>query len=119
MTGAIAHLARQNRECNTKESIMKNAKALFKKAYGAVRNAVKADRMIGFNGYGQAGVCDGGLYEAFSAAHGGNFCDEALLQAAKAAAKAFGDRTLAEFKKPVPAIERIAALREIEVYEYI
>ena len=98
---------------------MKNAKALFKKAYGAVRNAVKADRMIGHNEYGQAGVCDGGLYEAFSAAHGGNFCDEALLKAAKAAAKAFGDRALAAYKKPVAAIERIAALREIEVYEYI
>ena len=98
---------------------MKNAKALFKKAYGAVRNDVRADQMIGFNEYGQAGVCDGGFHEAFSAAHGGNFCDEALLIAAKAAAKAFGDRALAAYKKPVPAIERIAALREIEVYEYI
>ena len=99
---------------------MENAKALFKKAYGAVRKAVKADRrMIGFNEFGQAGVCDGGLYEAFSAAHGGNFCDAALLRAAKAAAKAFGDRALAAYKKPVAAIERIAALREIEVYEYI
>lgn len=98
---------------------MENAKALFKKAYGAVRNAVKGDRMIGLNGYGQAGVCDGGLYEAFSAAHGGNFCDEALLKAANAAAKAFGDRALAAYKKPVAAIERIAARRELEVYEYI
>ena len=98
---------------------MKNAKSIFKKAYGAVRKSVKADRMIGFNEYSQSGVCDGGLYEAFSAAHGGNFCDAALLRAAKAAARAFGERCFAEYKKPVAAIERIAALREIEVYEYI
>lgn len=98
---------------------MKNAKSIFKKAYGAVRKAVKADRMIGFNEFGQAGVCDVGFYEAFSAAHDGNFYDEALRRAANAAAKAFGDRALAAYKKPVVAIERIAALRELEVYEYI
>ena len=98
---------------------MKNAKSIFKKAYGAVRKSVKADRMIGFNEFGQVGICNSGLCEAFSAAHGGNFCDAALLRAAKAAAKAFGDRALAAYKKPVAAIERIAALREIEVYEYI
>lgn len=98
---------------------MANAKALFKKSYGAVRMAVKAERMIGFNEYGQAGICCCGFNEAFSAAHGGCFHDADVLEAAKAAAKAFGERALAAYKKPVPAIERMAALREIDVYDYI
>lgn len=98
---------------------MANAKALFKKSYGAVRKAVKAERMIGFNECGQAGICCGGFHEAFSAAHGGFFHDDGVLAAAKAAAKAFGDRALAAYKKPVLAIDRMAAMRENEVYEYI
>lgn len=98
---------------------MASAKELFKKAYSAVRKAVKAERMIGFNEYGQVGVCCGGFHEAFSAAHGGFFHDDGVLAAAKAAAKAFGERALAAYKKPVPAIERMVAMREDEAYEYI
>jgi len=104
------------------EQIMKSTKQLFKNAYRAIRASFEEDRMVGFNGEGQAGVSSGGWYEAYScavSANGGGFHDTCVIAVAKAATNAFCARAIASYRNALTAAELHAAEEHDFAYDYI